>query len=253
MSQKLENHLLNGYEVKIGDYISRGFEIFQKNMGSYIGFTVLYSIIALVLNFIPFSSLIVSPILVFGFHMVSNHITQKQSMPDFGLFFKGFDHAGKIIVISLITLLAMLVVFLPFIISIFSSISSNLNDATSAEILQTVLAGPLPLLFVGIFGAIYLSISWSFAILIAVFHDMEAWTSMEMSRKLINKNWFMVFLFLFVVGIIAMSGVFLIFVGLIFTVPLAQCCIYAAFEDIAGLPTDDDIDDKLITNIGLKE
>jgi hypothetical protein len=36
MSQKLANSLANGYEVKIGDYISRGYEIFKANMGSFI-------------------------------------------------------------------------------------------------------------------------------------------------------------------------------------------------------------------------
>ena len=42
ISKKIENHLANGYEVKIGDYISRGYDIFKSNMDAYIGYTVLY-------------------------------------------------------------------------------------------------------------------------------------------------------------------------------------------------------------------
>jgi hypothetical protein len=254
MTQKLENNLLNGYEVKIGDYISRGFEIFQKNMGGYIGFTLLYFVIAIVLAFIPFGSFIVGPMILFGFHLVSNHISQKQSIPDFGMFFKGFDYAGKIIVITLITTLAVLAFLIPLIIAIVSSIISNAGSSPSAEeVLRIIVSGPLPFLIIAILGMIYISTCWCFSTLIAVFHNKEAWASMEISRKLINKNWFMVFLLLIVIGFIAMSGIFLLGLGLIFTIPLAQCCIYAAFEDIAGLPTDDDIDNEIITNIGLKE
>lgn len=238
MSQKLENHLANGYEVKIGDYISRGFEILKANMGGYIGYMAVFMVLSFFINFIPFGNLILSPLLLFGFYLVSNLISQHKTIPPFGTFFNGFQHAGKLIVIALITFVAYLVCALPFLISVGVSIFS-LRGADNSEIISTILAGPLPILGIGLLVIIFLGVSWVFASMIAVFHNKEAWTAMETSRKLVAKNWLMVFLFLIVVGIISMSGFILLGIGILFTLPLGLCSLYAAFEDIAGLPTDD--------------
>ncbi len=239
MSQKLENHLANGYEVKIGDYISRGYEIFKANMGAYIGYTVLYFAISFIVNFIPFlniiSSLVVSPCLIFGFHLVSKQISQNKGIPIFNTFFNGFNFAGKLIVISIIMFVVFLVCMMPFIISVGVSIFA-LRGSSSEEIFAVILAGPLPILGIGMLVMVYFAVSWTFSSLVSVFHNKESWAAMEISRKVVGKNWFMIFLFLIVVGIIVAAGVLLMGIGLIFTLPLGLCSIYAAFEDIFGMP-----------------
>ncbi len=241
MSQKLQNNLANGYEVKIGDYISRGYEIFKENMGAYIGYTVLYFLITMVVNFIPFlniiSSLVISPCLVFGFHLVSKQISQDSTIPPFNTFFNGFNSAGKLIVIALITMVVFLICMLPFLISVGVSIFA-LRDSSSAEIISAVLAGPLPILGIGLLVMAYFGVSWTFSSLVAVFHNKESWAAMEISRKMVGKNWFMIFVFLFVVGVIVGVGFLVLGVGIIFTLPLGMCSLYAAFEDIFGLPDD---------------
>jgi hypothetical protein len=250
MSQKLQNNLANGYEVKIGDYISRGYEIFKENMGAYIGYTVLYFLITMVVNFIPFlnilSSLVISPCLVFGFHLVSKQISQDNTIPPFNTFFNGFNSAGKLIVISLIMFVVFLVCIMPFLISVGISIFA-LRDSSSTEIFAAIIAGPLPILGVGLLVIVYCSVSWVFASLVAVFHNKESWAAMEISRKVVSKNWFMVLLFLIVVGIIVAVGVLLMGIGLIFTLPLGMCSLYAAFEDIFGLPEEEKSIDEINT------
>ena len=239
MSQKLQNHLANGYEVKIGDYISRGFEIMKTNIGAYIGYTVLYFAISFIVNFIPFlniiSSLVISPCLIFGFHLVSKQISQNKGIPIFNTFFNGFNFAGKLIVISIIMFVVFLVCMMPFLISVGVSIFA-LRNSDSAEIFAAILAGPLPILGIGLAVMIYFGVSWTFSSLVAVFNNKESWAAMEISRKVVGKNWFMIFLFLIVVGIIVAAGVLLMGIGLIFTLPLGLCSLYAAFEDIFGLP-----------------
>jgi hypothetical protein len=237
MSQKLQDHLANGYDVKISEYLSRGMEIFKANMGAYIGYSVLYGLIAIVCGVIPLvsiiSPIIITPCLLFGFHLVSNQISQKNKIPEFGTFFQGFNHIGKLAVISLITILCILICFLPFLFSVGFAFLTNMNN--TAEMFSTIMSGPLPILFVGFLVLIYLTISWSFAGLIAVFHNKEAWASMEISRKLVGKNWFMIMLFFLVIGIINFIGALFLLLGLLFTVPFGICCVYAAYEDIAGL------------------
>ncbi|MCP9761781.1 hypothetical protein [Lacihabitans soyangensis] len=252
MSQKLTSSLASGYEVKIGDYISRGYEIFKANMGAYIGYTVLYFLITTVVNMIPFlniiSSLVISPCLVFGFYLVSKQISQENTLPTFNTFFGGFNYAGKIIVISLITMLVFVVCMMPFLISVGVSIFA-LRDSDSSEIISAILAGPLPILGVGLLVMVYFAVSWCFASLIAVFHNKESWAAMEISRKLVGKNWFMMLLFLIVVGVVTAAGFLLLGIGIIFTLPLGICSLYAAFEDICGLPEDGKVSDE-ISQIG---
>jgi Membrane domain of glycerophosphoryl diester phosphodiesterase len=237
MSQKLQNHLANGYDFKIGDYLSRGMEIFKANMGGYIGYSVLYFLIAFVCGVIPFvnmvSPFIITPCLAFGFHLVSNQISEKNKIPEFGTFFNGFSHLSKLAVITLITLLCIGVCFLPFLFSVGFAFLSNLDN--KSEMLSTIMSGPMPLLIIGFLALLYLSISWTFSSLIAVFHNKEAWSAMETSRKLVGKNWLMVLLFIIVIGLINLLGLLILGFGLLFTVPYGICCLYAAYEDIAGL------------------
>jgi len=58
---------------------------------------------------------------------------------------------------------------------------------------------------------------------------------METSRKLVGKEWFSIFGFLFVLVCINMLGAMALGIGLLFTVPFSYCAIYAAFDDIIGV------------------
>lgn len=40
------NHLIeHGYDFPIGEYINRGFEIFKQNVGPFVAYTLLFSLI----------------------------------------------------------------------------------------------------------------------------------------------------------------------------------------------------------------
>lgn len=254
MTSKLQQSLAKGYEVKIGDYLSKGFDIFKANAGGYIGYAVLYFLITMFINFIPFinllASVLISPCLVFGFYLVSKSISAEKTVPPFGEFFRGFDYFGKIVVVTILSGIGYLIILLPFIITVGIS-AFSLQDADPQEIIEVITGGPLFVTILTVCAFVYLSVSWVFASMLAVFHDMSAWDALETSRKLVTRNWFMVLIFLLLVGIIAMAGVILFVIGLIFTVPLAICYIYAAFEDIAGLPGED-IQEDDIEQIGIE-
>jgi NhaP-type Na+/H+ or K+/H+ antiporter len=63
---------------------------------------------------------------------------------------------------------------------------------------------------------------------------MEFWDSMEISRKLVTKKWWNIFGFLLLLLLINFAGALVFFVGLLFTIPITYCALYAAFEDIVG-------------------
>lgn len=240
MTQKYYNHLQNGYDVKIGDYFSRGMALLQKNLGNFIGFVVVYFAISFIIGLIPFVSIIfsilVSPCLIFGFYLVANKVS-KGSIPEFGQFFKGFDFFGKIVVINLIIALLVLAIFLPFLFTMGFSIAALSQDK---EALAAAIMGNIAFFLISILVAVFIAVCWVFATQIAVFHNMEAWQAMEASRKIVMKNWLMMFVLVLVVGLISLAGFLLLCVGALFTMPLGYCIMYAAFEDIVGLPGDDD-------------
>ncbi len=200
--EKIQDLIQNGYEFDIGYYLSKGYEIFKENFGNFIGYTVLYLLIVIIGGLIPGIGTIVSIVLpaplVAGFYIVARKINKDESY-EFGDFFKGFDFFLQLFLSALIS-------------GIF------------------VLVGILLLIIPGL----YLGVAYSFTSFFIVFNNMEFWPAMEASRKLITRNWFPVFGFVLVLGIINLLGLLCLGVGLLFTVPLTSCAMYAAFEDVVG-------------------
>jgi uncharacterized membrane protein len=198
INQKAENLIQQGYETDAGKYIRRGWEIFQDNMGIFIAYTVIMILISVFAAIIPFGSLLVSGPLTAGFYIVANKISKGEPY-EFGTFFKGFDFFVPLLLYSLIA-------------GIFTAL------------------GFIALIVPGI----YLAVAYTFAPLFIVFGKMEFWDGMELSRKLITRNWWNIFGFILLLFLINLAGTLAFFVGLLFTIPLTYCAIYAAFEDIVG-------------------
>lgn len=198
IKQKTEQLIQQGYETDAGSYIRRGWEIFQDNMGMFIAYTVLMILISGFAAIIPFGSLLVSGPLTAGFYIVANKISKGEAY-EFGTFFKGFDYFVPLLLYSLIA-------------GIF------------------VALGLVALIVPGIF----LAVAYTFAPLFIVFGKMEFWDGMEFSRKLVTRNWWNIFGFILLLFLINLAGALAFLVGLLFTIPLTSCAIYAAFEDIIG-------------------
>jgi hypothetical protein len=77
---------------------------------------------------------------------------------------------------------------------------------------------------------------------------MQAWEGLEWSRQIITKKWFTFFGFSFLLGLIAVSGILLLVVGLLFTIPPVIIAQYVAFADVTKLDEEieEDISDHLI-------
>ena len=103
----IQQAIANGYEFKIGDYVSRGLNIFKQNPGGFIGFVLLFFIISIVINLIPFLgfllAIVVSPPLSVGI-AIASHKQESDGDMAFGNFFKGFDYIGQLIVAYIIML-----------------------------------------------------------------------------------------------------------------------------------------------------
>jgi uncharacterized membrane protein len=208
-SENLDSIVRRDYSVQIGKYISEGWELFKKNAGGFIGFYVIVILINLALGKVQQSaaplgsliSLLISGPLNAGALIVAFKLLRNRQ-PEFGDFFKGFNN------------------YLPlFLVSLVSSIFIGIG---------TILL---------IIPGIYLAVSYIFAMPLVIDKKMNFWDAMEVSRKVITKNWFAFFGFVLVLILINIAGIIPFGLGLLVTIPLTTCAIAAAYADVVGLPT----------------
>lgn len=238
---KIDRVLQEGYEFRFGDYISKGFDLVNKNLGGFIGYGLVYLLISLVVAMIPvlgqIAGLIIGPALLAGFYHVANQVDRGEQTV-FGDFFKGFDKLGNLFLTSLLTGLIVVVAAIPGLIVLFTSglsLTSFMTDEPEIN-MSMIIVGVLLMLI----PLMYLAVSYLFAPMLVWFYDLKPWDAMETSRKLVGKNWGIIFGFALVMGIIASLGVVLLGVGLLYTMPAYICANYAAFADITRLNEDDE-------------
>lgn len=227
------------YNFDFGKYIGDSFGVIGRNVGPFIGFMLIWGMIAMVSGIIPIigpiaSAIIITPCLTAGVYLAIQKSHDREYL-DFGLFFKGFDHIGQLALAALLQGLIMVAICIPAIIAIVVGLDFENMDPIDGPELEGFPWWTLGFLV----PIIYLSISWVFTSLLIVFHKMEAWPAMEASRKIISKQWIMFFLLALVGGIIASLGVVALFIGLLFTIPVYYAVIYLAFQDIVGLPKEE--------------
>ncbi|XGV94591.1 MAG: glycerophosphoryl diester phosphodiesterase membrane domain-containing protein [Leptolyngbya sp. BL-A-14] len=208
-STGLEGLLQKDYTVKIGEYIGSGWDLFKKNAVGFIGFTILVAVINIVLTKINQSaspvgtliSVLISGPLNAGFLIVAFKLLRGRAT-SFGDFFRGFNYYLPLFLVSLVSGVLIFIGFVLFIIP-----------------------------------GVYLSVAYTFALPLVLEKKMNFWDAMELSRKLISKNWFSFFGFAFVLGLINIVGLLVLGLGLLVTIPLSVCAIAAAYADIVGLPS----------------
>jgi uncharacterized membrane protein len=204
------------YEVKIGDYFSRGWEIFKQYAWGFILFTFLIGALSVIVSILPsplgsggsdggsiglgnIVLFFIGPILGVGSYFVAFQIARNRPY-GFGDFFNGFNK------------------FLPIFLTYFVS---------------AILIGFGFILL--ILPGIYLAVAYMFAQLFVIDKNLEFWSAMETSRKLVTKKWFSFFGLVLLLGLLNILGAILLGIGLLVTIPLSSCVVAAAYEDIVGL------------------
>jgi uncharacterized membrane protein len=59
---------------------------------------------------------------------------------------------------------------------------------------------------------------------------------MEVSRRVVSKQWFRVFFVMLLAGILAMLGLIGLFIGIVFTLPIMFGAIVCAYESLCRPP-----------------
>lgn len=229
--------------VNIGSMISQGWEIFKQNIGGFIGFFIVASIlISLSSVTVVGIFLITSPLMV-GFYLVADKIYRNEE-DSFGNFFGGFRHTLSLFIVFLILMgIATAVSFLIFSFYTPTTIENNMTGADRGFFLPLVmlaelfasLAGLMIYILIAAIPIYYFAVAFSFAPLLIIFNDYSAWESMKMSFKLVNSHLLSMIFGHLILGIIASIGTFAFGFGALITVPLAYCMHYALYRQLIPL------------------
>jgi hypothetical protein len=213
--------------------LSRSFDLWKANLLPLVGVTFVVFLATGVLGMVPILGAIVNIVLsgVFYGGLYYYYLGKMRGEPrEFGDAFAGFAKAfGPLalasVLIMTLTMAAACVLIAPWV---------GLMMMTGQQ------GHPNPLLFLGIFvcvlPVIYLSISWTFTFALVIDQGLSPWTAMEVSRRVVTKQWFRVFFTMLLGGILAMLGLIGLIIGVVFTIPLAVGALLYAYEDLCNPP-----------------
>ena len=197
--------IINDFQSKIDELLQSGYFVKIEQYLSR-GFNIfkkkpelflLYT--ALYLFSMPFGGFILLYPLTAGFFIAAHRIESGKSL-FFEHFFDGFQHFIRLILLMIVQGIVVFIGFLFFIIP-----------------------------------GIYLLVAYYFAPFFVIFGNMDFWEAMDTSRKLVHREWFSILGLILILGIINFLGVLAFGVGILFTMPVTYCAMYAAFDDIVGV------------------
>ena len=249
---KIQRRIDEGYSFHASDYISTGFNLMNRNLGGYLGYFLIVTLIYVVGSLIPcFGGLalaVVAPCLMIGFAHVA-HLQEMGQPLNFNDFFRGFDRLADLFITALLTGLLTLAAILPGYILLFAGLYSSFGDdfvggnpeELYGELPAMILNNGLAIagLALVLIPGVFMSVIFSWSAYFVWFFRLSPWEAMQASRRVIQRGFWQMLLFLFVTGLIGISGILLLGVGMLFTYPAMLLMHYAAFSDVLRLEDSD--------------
>ena len=239
--QKIEEVLNKSYTLDLGTIFERGFAYFQSAPGPLVAFTFLYLLATILLRQLgsvgAFAVNLIGPPLIMGVYVVLDQIRQQKSF-DNRTFLAGFQAFTPLVIVALFSSLVYLALVLPLLgTNIFSMSGGTVEEdpAITMEIMLENIQNAPQWAYLSLIPLIYLGVSWFWAPLFVYFYKLSAFEALEVSRKIITKQWGMFALLFLIFGILFTLGLLLLGVGVLVALPVIFCLNYAAFEGVMGL------------------
>ena len=222
--------------------LDRSFQLWKTNFLPLVGVTLLVLLTQMVLNAIPiigsFAGLLLNGVFYGGLYYY--YLGKMRGEPrTVGDAYAGFKRGlGSLVGATVLTTCLTLLVIVSFIgPALWPVLRETLAGEAGAMEMPTLSLFSGVAVFLGFLIVMYLSVSWVFSFALIVDQGLGAWSAMEVSRRVISKQWFRVFFVLLLGGIVALLGLIGIVVGVILTLPLGFGAILYAYEDLCNPPT----------------
>jgi uncharacterized membrane protein len=206
----------------IGQCWSDAWEAAKKNPGLLIGGYLVVMIASFVFAFTVIGYFLALPVMMVGIVRFGLELLDGDSR--IGTLFSGFSGYVKWLGRMLLLTLILVVLNLPG--------SALQLYATFNEDPSLILVGAL----VSIVWSVVVSLRFMFANFFAVDRDLPAIEALRASWSASGSVWLKLLLLTIVIGIVAMSGLILLGIGILFTGPLAALMLASAYRQIAGRP-----------------
>lgn len=191
----------DGYSFSGELYIRRAIRIFKEDPGHFIVFSVLWLVVFFIFGYViksPISALtgIISTPLFLGYGVAAEKVLQgeKLSISDF---FKAFDRFVELLIGVIVMGILIAIGFILLVIP-----------------------------------GIFLMIALILTPYLIYFEGQGFWESITASRKVVQKKWLQVFIFIILLGLINVLGAMLLGVGLFLTMPVTGIAMYLAYRDV---------------------
>jgi len=220
-----------GVSIGIGESIGRGWELVSGNFGLAVGATAIW-VLCNIAGAIPCLGILitlgVTPVVQAGLYRLFLKLHRGEPA-EFGDAFSAFSTSYlQVFLYALVQLILLAVAAVPgYALMFFGNLMAHRSDGAS---LLLSLVGVLLILP----PTIYLAMSWAFAPLIIVDKGLDFWPAMELSRKVVAKNFFGTFALFFVCGLIFLAGVMALCLGIFVAAPLALAAIAVAYDEVFG-------------------
>jgi hypothetical protein len=196
---------MNKIEVKFGDWIEAGFNLYKKNFGTL----VLASVFVVVIGAVT-AGLLAGPMLA-GLAMVTLQLLdRKEPPPEAGNVFKGFDYFLQAFLFIVIWGIGLLIG--SAILGVIPVIG-QLASLAFAYAAQTFLM---------------------FGMFLIVDREMEWIPASRLSINTVKSNFWPFFGLSAVAGIIGSIGAIACGIGVVFTIPIQGCILAVAYREVFG-------------------
>ena len=186
----------SGFSLSLENLLQGGLNHFRRAPGAY----VLYSLPAILGFSNPISGILLGGPVLAGYYLTCRNLEAGRDLhADF--FSEGMRFFWPLLILSL--LISLLV---------------------SAGLLLLVIPG------------IYLALSFVFAQCFVIFHGCSPLEALRLSHRTVSGNFPSVFLLFIILAGINLLGIMLLGFGLLLSIPLSVFTVYAAFDDIIGIP-----------------
>jgi len=229
-----DGFIARGAPLDVFGCLGRAFDLWKAHLLPLTGVTFVVVMATLLIGVVPIigslSSLVLTGVFYGGLYYYYLGVMRGQPR-ELGDAFAGFTRAlaplalTNLLQVGLVFIL-MLLLFGPWVLYFIFAFQQG--------------GEPSPLAFAG-FGLcalplVYVSVAWTFAFTLVIDRGLGPWTALEVSRRVVTRQWFRVFAVMLLGGLVALLGLIGLIVGVFFTLPIFIAAVLCAYEDLFRPP-----------------
>jgi len=232
--------LARDYHLDIGACISNGFDLLKSNFGLLVCAVLIYGTIEFgiaLLGMIPLVGLLFSLGNIFiagpllgGLYCVFLKAIRKLPASASDVFAGFSSRYWQLVLGNFVPGLLAGLCFLPAIIFafvVFFGLGIRHQEPSHMHIAIFWLA-----ILVCMIPVVYLQTNWLFTLPIVIDRQLDFWTAMKTSWRMVTKHWWRVFGLVLLAGLIGAAGILFCGIGILLTAPIALGALMYAYETI---------------------